>query len=789
MIQTKRIAGTVMLLAFVMYSRSSIAQDNLPQLGKSSVSDVVKAMTLEEKLSFVVGEGLNIPGMALPGMPAPTGPKRVPGASGTIKGITRLGIPSVVVTDGPTGVHMLTGNIGRIYYATAWPTGTLLSCSFDTALAETVGKAFGAEAKEYGVDVLLGPGMNIHRNPLGARNFEYYSEDPVVTGNMAAGMVRGIQSSGVGTSVKHFAANNQETNRNTVNTIMSERALREIYLRGWQIVVKKAEPWTVMSSYNKINGVHTSQSGDLLNNILRNEWGYKGFVMTDWFGGNDAVEQMKAGNNLLMPGKPDQNKMILDAVTSGKLDVKIIDKNVEDILNIILKTPVFNGYKYSDQPDLKKNARLSRMAAAESMVLLKNEGRTLPISADKRRVAVLGNNSFDLVAGGTGSGAVNTIYVVPLAEGIFKAGYIVDPTVYSAYSTYLEKEKASRPPKNMFEEFMSPSKPVPEMELDKTVLDNAAESDDIAVVSIGRNAGEGTDRKLTDDYYFSEKEKQFLRLVSDAFHAKGKKVVVVLNVGGVVDVTQWRDLADAILLAWQPGLEGGNAIADILTGKVNPSGKLATSFPASYNDVPSSKNFPGREFKDKPVPGMMGMPAFEAEVVYEEGIYVGYRYYNTFNVKPAYEFGYGLSYTTFGYTDLKLSSKEFAGSVTASVTVTNTGNVAGKEAVQLYISAPAKKMDKPAAELKLFGKTKLLQPGQSETLTFLITPAELASFDVKSSAWIAEAGDYTVKIGASSADIRRSADFKLPKELVVEKTTKSLVPQVPINELKPVVKK
>jgi beta-glucosidase len=631
--------------------------------------------------------------------------------------------------------------------------------------------------------------MNIHRNPLGARNFEYYSEDPVVTGNMAAGMVRGIQSAGVGTSVKHFAANNQETNRNTVNTIVSERALREIYLRGWQIVTKKAEPWTIMSSYNKINGVYTSQSGDLLNNILRNEWGYKGFVMTDWFGGNDAVEQMKAGNNLLMPGRPEQTKMIMDAVVSGKLDQKIIDKNVEDILNIVLKTPVYKGYKYSEQPDLKKNARLSRQAAAESMVLLKNDGSVLPLGTDKRKVAVLGNNSFDLVAGGTGSGAVNTIYVVPLVEGIFKAGYVVDPSLYSAYSSYLEKEKASRPAKNMFEEFMNPTKPISEMDLEKTVLDRAAELNDVAVVSIGRNAGEGTDRKLADDYYFSEKEKQILRQVADAFHAKGKKLVVVLNVGGVVDVAQWRDLADAILLAWQPGLEGGNAIADVLAGKVNPSGKLATSFPASYNDVPSSKNFPGREFKDKPVPGMMGMPAFEAEVVYEEGIYVGYRYYNTFNVKPAYEFGYGLSYTSFSYSDLKLSSKEFAGSLTATVTVTNTGKVAGKEAVQVYISAPAKKMDKPVAELKLFGKTRLLEPGQSETLTFVIGADALASFDTKSSAWIAEAGDYAVKIGASSADIRQSASFKLAKELIVEKTTRSLVPQVPINELKPVVKK
>ena len=317
----------------------------------------------------------------------------------------------------------------------------------------------------------------------------------------------------------------------------------------------------------------------------------------------------------------------------------------------------------------------------------------------------------------------------------------------------------------------------------------AANNSDKAMIAIGRNAGEGNDRKEKDDYYLTEKEKSLIREVAAAFHAQNKKVIVMLNIGGVVDLAQWRDQVDAILLAWQPGLEGGNAMADIISGKVNPSGKLATTFPAMLTRMISrQKIFPGKEFKDRPVTGMFGQKSYEAEVVYEEGIYVGYRYYNTFGIKPAYEFGYGLSYTDFSYGNLKTSAPVMTGNLQVSVTVTNSGSVAGKEVVQLYISAPNNKLDKPAAELKAFAKTKLLQPGESQEIIFSISPADLASFDTKTSSWIADAGNYTARIGTSQKTVL-STTFKLAKDVVVEKVNKVLVPKEPINELKGIVGK
>jgi beta-glucosidase len=303
------------------------------------------------------------------------------------------------------------------------------------------------------------------------------------------------------------------------------------------------------------------------------------------------------------------------------------------------------------------------------------------------------------------------------------------------------------------------------------------------LIAIGRNAGEGTDRKSKDDYNLSDTEKTLIKNVAAAFHAQNKKVIVVLNIGGVIEIASWRDDVDGILLAWQPGLEGGNAITDLLTGKVNPSGKLATTFPMNYDDVPSAKNFPGKEFPEKTTTGNFGIKQIPAEVTYEEGIYVGYRYYNTYHIKTAYEFGHGLSYTKFLYGSLKLSSSQFQGKLTASVVITNTGSVAGKEVVQLYISAPAIKRDKPNEELKAFAKTGLLKPGQSETLSFTIRPSDLASFDTERSSWIADAGKYIIKAGASSVEIKQTGGFNLSNEIVVEKCNKVLAPQVTIHEL------
>ncbi|HJQ23801.1 MAG TPA: glycoside hydrolase family 3 C-terminal domain-containing protein [Blastocatellia bacterium] len=756
----------------------------LPQLGKSDIKAVIRAMTVEEKARLLVGMGmnLNIPGMSIDPEDKKIAEK-VPGAAGRTHAIARLGIPSLTLSDGPAGVRIAPVRKGetRTYYATGFPVATLLASSWDTDLVRRVGAALGSEAREYGVDIMLSPSMNIHRNPLGGRNFEYYSEDPLVAGKLAAAYVQGVQSNGVGTSIKHFAANNQEFNRMQSNTIVSQRALREIYLKGFEIAVKEAQPWTVMSSYNLINGTYTSQSRELLTTILRGEWGFKGFVTTDWFGGVDPVAQMKSGNDMIMPGNPDQTKAIVQAVANGSLSQQQLDENVERVLNVILQSPTFKQVKYSSQPDLKANARVARDAAAEGMVLLKNEGRTLPL-ASARKLALFGNTSYELIAGGTGSGDVNKAYVISLEQGLTAAGFALDPAMKKTYTDYIADQKAKRPKPQMA--FMLPP-PIPEMPVEAASIEQQANAADVAIITIGRNAGEFADRKIENDFTLSASEQSLIKNVADAFHAKGKKVIVVLNVGGVTEIASWRDRADAILLAWQPGQEGGYAIADVLSGKVNPSGKLATTFPVSYEEVPSAKNFPGRELVGQKSQINNPFGGKPAEVTYEEGIFVGYRYYNTFNVKPAYEFGYGLSYTDFSYGKLKLSSNQLNGKVTATVTVTNTGKVPGKEVTQLYVSAPAKKLSKPASELKAFAKTGLLQSGGSQTLTFTLSAADLASFDTASSSWVAEAGAYTIKVGASSLNIKQSAPLTLKQDVVVETVSRVLVPQVEISEMKP----
>ncbi|MDB5279629.1 MAG: Beta-glucosidase [Ferruginibacter sp.] len=757
------------LCLFVAVSASSNAQNKLPQLGKNSVHDIVDAMTPEEKASLVVGTGLRMAGNNAPVIGDADG--RVPGAAGNTFSIERFNIPGSVLADGPAGVRIdpfQKGDSSKSYYATAFPVGTLLASSWDTTLIKKVGAAFGNEIREYGIDVILGPGMNIHRNPLNGRNFEYYSEDPVVTGYMASAMVQGIQSNGVGTSIKHFAANNQETKRGVINAIISERALREIYLRGFEIAVKNAQPWTVMSSYNKINGTYTSQSKDLLTDILRSEWGFKGIVMTDWYGGRDAIAQMKAGNDLIEPGGKNKTQAIVDAVKNGTLDILDLNKNVERILNYLLKTPSFQHYKYSNEPDLKAHAAISRNAATESMVLLKNEHDVLPLKK-AARLALFGNGSYETIMGGTGSGEVNTAYAVSINQGLLKAGFKVLDNLKEVYTAYIQQDKAAHPKKPGLT--VGAPHVTPEYKIDADLIAKSADEADFAIFTISRNAGEGTDRKIAADFNLSDTEKVVIENIASAFHVKGKRLIVVLNIGGAIETASWRNNADAILLAWQPGLEAGNAVADLLGGIVNPSGKLATTFPVKYEDDPSAKNFPGYGGKSD-------------EVVYEEGIYVGYRYYNSFGVKPAFPFGYGLSYTTFSYSNLKLSSPGFSRAIKAMVTITNTGNVPGKEVVQLYLSAPQGKLDKPSEELKAFAKTALLKPGTSQTITFTLSSKDLASFNTTQSAWIADAGNYVVKIGASSQDIKQSKSFTLPKEMIVEKVNRALVPQAPINELK-----
>ena len=649
----------------------------------------------------------------------------------------------------------------------------------------------GSEVKEYGSDILLAPAINIQRDPLCGRNFEYYSEDPLVAGKTAAAMIKGIQSNGAGTSLKHFAANNSETNRMSVNEIISERALREIYLKGFEIAVKEAQPWTVMSSYNKINGTYTSESEDLLTKILRNDWGFKGYVMTDWGGGSDVIAQMIAGNDMIQPGQPKQIEDIIAGVKSGKLDVKILDRNVGRILSIMMKAPRYNKYPYSNTPDLKAHAQVTRQAATDGMVLLKNDKNALPISSGVKNIAAFGNTSYDFIAGGSGSGDVNEAYTVSLFEGLTGNGYTPDDMLTTVYKAYMDHMRAQQPKSNNpMMALMMGKQPIQEMTVTADLAKKFADKDDVALITIGRNAGEGRDRTDTEgDFRLTKTEKDMIKNVTEAFHAKGKKAIVILNVAGVIEVASWRDMPDAVLVAWQPGQEGGNSVVDVLSGKVNPSGKLTATFPLKYADAPSSKSFPGvAEKSDKKddaadLSGFSFMRRTPWKITYDDDIYVGYRYYTTAKVPVAYEFGYGMSYTTFDYSNLKLVSPNFAGKLTFTVDVKNTGSVAGREVVQIYVSSPSVKMKKPEETLAAFAKTKLLNPGESQTLSFTVETKDFASFDEATSSWIAEAGNYTLKVGASSMNIKQTADFKIAKDLNAGKVSKALTPSVEINKL------
>ncbi|SFU67194.1 beta-glucosidase [Pustulibacterium marinum] len=760
----------VVALAAVGSVQFATAQ-KAPQFGKASIDELIDAMTPEEKAELLIGPGM--PGYAglvpLEGEPD----VRVLGAAGGTAPIERLGIPETVFADGPAGLRIQPKrkNDPNTYYATAFPVGTSLASSWNTDLIESVGEAMGEEVKEYGVDVLLAPALNIQRNPLNGRNFEYYSEDPLVAGKIAAAYIKGIQSHKVGTSMKHFAANNQESNRLSVNAHITERAMREIYLKGFEIAVKEAKPWTVMTAYNKIDGIYASASHDLLTTVLRDEWGYKGLVMTDWFGGypgfgaimdstqvSDVVAQIEAGNDLMMPGTAAQKSKLIQAIKNGTIDEAAVRNSLRRVLEYVAASPTVKDGKYSNKPDLKAHAEVTRSVATEGMVLLKNEGDVLPFTKKSGTIAVFGDTSYSFIAGGTGSGDVNEAYTISLIEGLNNAGYKIDKDLQAAYVPFVEKvtaEEMARREKNGG--LLSDVQRIPEMPLAKDMVAKKAKASEVAVITIGRNAGEQHDRKIANDFYLGQDEVKMINTVADAFHAEGKKVIVILNIGGVIETATWKDKVDAILLAWQPGQEGGNSVADVFSGKSNPSGKLTMTFPVDYYNHASAANFPGFPANDP------------KEVSYEEGIYVGYRYFNTFEVQPSYEFGFGGSYTTFEYSDLKLSTTNFKDEVEVSVKVTNTGDVAGKEVVQVYLSAPANMVDKPSEELKAFGKTKKLKPGKSETLTFTLTAKDLASFVDAQSAWIAEKGTYTVKVGASSTDIKLTNDMNVSKDITAEK--------------------
>ena len=744
-----------------------------PKLTADNIDEVLEAMTLEEKAALCVGSGWD----SMLGITS-SSDVLVSGAAGTTRAIERFGIPMTVNADGPAGVRINPTRDGdsRTYYATGFPVGTAIASSWDTELVEHMTSAMGNEVLEYGVDVLLSPAMNIHRNPLCGRNFEYFSEDPVLAGKISAAYVRGVQSNGVGTSVKHFAVNNQETNRAENDSRVDTRALREIYLKGFEITIKEAHPWTIMSSYNKLDGEYTQQSYNLLTKILRDEWGFDGIVMTDWGSKEGTVKAAAAGNDLMMPGNATETQRIVDAVKSGELSEADLDRNVRNMLNYIVKTPHFRNYKYSDAPDLKAHAAAARAAATESMVLLKNDGGVLPLKGTET-VAMFGISSVDFVAGGTGSGNVNKAYVVNMVQGLENAGFTLVEDIKDFNQKYVDFQKINtRLNSTNGPSILLGDAKMPEAPLSREVINAQVDKSDLAIVVIGRNSGESADRRVDDDFNLTATERQLITDVTAAYHLAGKKVVVVLNIGGAIETASWKNMPDAILCAWQPGQEGGDAVADVLTGKVNPSGKLPMTFPMDYMDHPSSLNFPtGYEQQAATMFNTFGFVTTAPEVKnvdytdYDESIWVGYRWFTTQDKEVSYPFGYGLSYTTFEYSkpSVKLDRD---GNLTATVTVTNTGSVAGKEVVEVYVAAPAGGLEKPARELKAFDKTDLLEPGASQTLSFTLTPYELASFNIDANEWQTAAGSYTLYFAKNANDTATSAKVNVRKASSFEVT-------------------
>lgn len=736
------------------------------QLSKDNIDEVMAAMTIDEKILLLKGTGM----MAMMGLVSATGDreKDVRGAAGSTSPIPRLGIPAVILSDGPAGLRIQPNRRKEdsTYYATAFPVGTLLASSWDIDLVEEVGRAMGNEAIEYGVDVILGPGVNIHRNPLCGRNFEYYSEDPVLTGNIGTAMVKGIQSNGVGTSVKHFVANNQETKRNVNNAIVSERALREIYLKGFEIIAKESQPWTIMTSYNKVNGTYTSESRRLLTDILRAEWGFQGLVMTDWYGGRNAPAQIHAGNDLLEPGRNKQFRAIKKAVKDNELSMEDVDASVRRVLELVVRSRKLNGQSYGNDPDLVAHAEVTRQAAAEGMVLLKNE-EALPLSG-VQNIALFGVTSYDFIAGGTGAGDVNEAYTVSLEEGLSNAGFVVNASAKEAFETHkAANKKAFKKPEGTLASLIKkydPPEVLPSMEL----IEECAAGADAAIVTIGRNSGEVVDRAEQDDFLLSADEQEMISRVCESFHDAGKKVVVVLNIGGVIETASWKDKPDAILLAWQGGQEGGNSVTDILIGNVNPSGKLPMTFPVHLADHASTTNFP-LDAKDLTFFSLLlsgGKEKPEEEqvrnheyTVYEEGIYIGYRHFDKNNIRVSYPFGFGLSYTSFSYEKMDINSEDDV--IRVTLEVTNTGNTSGREVVEVYVSKPDTEIDRPVQELKAFAKTALLDPGGSEVLAMEIPVADLSYWNEGTSEWTLEKGIYAIRAGSSSRDIKLSSDIEL----------------------------
>ena len=751
------------------------------QLKADNIDDVVKAMTLEEKCHMVLGRGMHY-----------NDDDKFPGTAGSTFFVERLGIPETYCADSQQGLRM---NAKRAwdhndYYPTDFVASMTLASTWDREAAFRVGQGIGNEVREFGLDWILSPAMNLIRNPLCGRNHEYYSEDPYLSGTIAAGYVRGVQSEGTAACPKHFVANNQETNRNNNISQVSQRALREIYLKAFEIMVKESDPWTIMTSYNKLNGPYAVQNRELLTTIVRDEWGWKGMYVSDWNAGDDAVAAMLAGNDMLQPGQDKQYEAILQAAKSGKLPMEVLDANVKRILEYVVKTHNFKGYKSTNNPDLKAHAQTVREVGADGIVLLKNSG-ILPLKG--KRVALFGCTSYDWISGGSGFGGTSVgHYTVSLVEGMRSAGYEVYKPLVGIYTKHLADEEKRLFPEGRPAFSLLPPARADEKQFTADELKAAIEGSDVAIISLGRKSGEAADRSEAD-FYLKDGEAKLIKAVSEAYHAQGKQVVALLDICSPIDVASWQDQVDALVCTWQGGQESGFAVADVLSGRVNPSGKLPMTFQIKYGDAYADRNFPAN-VDDKTL-GAMFMWGYDKDKApkerkleanidytnYEEDIYVGYRYFDSFGKPVAYPFGFGLSYTTFSYADA--AAIVDGDVVTVSVKVTNTGQRAGRNVVELFVAAPnSKKLNKPEKELRNYAKTRLLKPSESETVTMQVKTEDLASFNEKASAWKTDAGVYTFMICSSANDVEATATAKV--KAWTKKVNNVMKPNVKLNLLK-----
>ena len=657
------------------------------QVPNEKVDQLLSRMTLEEKAALTSGASM-----------------------WTTKPIDRLGIPSIMMTDGPHGVRKsISGQFGDAMAATCYPTAVTLASTWNTDLAYDVGAALGKESQAMDVQILLGPGTNIKRSPFGGRNFEYFSEDPILSGRFSSSYIKGVQSEGVGVSLKHYVVNDQEHERMTISAEVSQRALHEIYLRPFEMAVREARPTTLMSAYNKINGTYASNSEYLLNEVLRKRWGFDGIVITDWGAVDDRVQGIRARLHLQMPADGGINdQKIVAAVKRGELAEVELDDVVRAVLKVTLNLNENKG-RY-DSFDLEQHHQLAYRVASEGIVLLKNENKILPLNEDEK-LAVIGNFAKIPRYQGSGSSLVTPTRIDNLIDNLdatFAAGYdLLGKTTPGLI------EEARR----------------------------VAESVDKVVVVVGLTfleESEGFDR---DSYGIAPGHQQLLQAVIDS----NTNVIVVLQNGSPVAMP-WIDQVDGVVEAYLGGQAGGRALADVLTGKVNPSGKLAETFPVKIEDNPTYIAWAGEE----------------GRTYYNEGVYVGYRYYDKKQLKPLFPFGFGLSYSTFEFGDLSVNPVEFSenDTVTVSLQVKNNGRVFGQEVVQLYVSDIESSVNRPEKELKHFAKV-LLQPGEQKKVSFQLSSRDFAFFSARHNQWITESGDFTIQIGNSSRNLPLQQKIKL----------------------------